>query len=251
MATSLWLLIFFRAKIKKGIPSVSASSPGGHNGVPQDPLSALEMTRLALWKMYNQAGGAAGLPGGLHGLSGMPGDMMALSHHHHDKFAEHRQRMLEAAQAARDESDNEDKCDDVDIADTKDDVASDKDSDDERHARRSSRIEPPPQTPPEIRASRAEILEGEEDVEEELEEEEAVDDVRRLNGSSVGSKVDNVENVDFSTSASPAAKKRRRSDDDVEDDPNLEMTSPRKMTSMGLGIPGANIKISSRGKTSY
>jgi hypothetical protein len=200
------------------------------------------MTRLALWKMYNQAGGAAGLQGGLPGLPGLPGDFMGMGQHP-DKFAEHRQRMLEAAQAARDESDNEEKCDDVDIADTKDDVASDKDTDDERHARR--RIAPP-QTPPEIRASRAEILEGEEDVDEDLEEEEAVEEVRRLNGNSVD-RVGNVESVEFSSNSSPAAKKRRRSDDDAEDDPNLEMTSPRKMTSMGLGIPGANIKISSRG----
>ena len=222
----------------KRIVSVSASP--GHNGVPQDPLSALEMTRLALWKMYNQAGGAAGIPGGLPGLPGLPGDLMGMGgHNHQDKFAEHRQRMFEAAQAARDESDNEDKCDEVDIADPKDGTASDKDTDDERLARRRPAL---PQTPPEIRASRAEILDGEEDPEDELEEEDIVEDVRRLNGDAVV-----VGPVEFSSNSSPSAKKRRRSDDDAEEDPNLEMTSPRKVTSMGLGIPGANIKISSRG----
>jgi len=97
---------------------------------------------------------------------------------------------------------------------------------------------PPPPTPPEIRASRAEILDGEEDIEDLEGEEEDLDEP-------VGNG-----NNDFSLSSSPpppASKKRRRSED-MEDDPNLEMTAPRKITAGSLGIPGANIKISSRGK---
>ena len=51
--------------------SASRSPPLSLPGVPnpaggQDPLSALEMTRLALWKMYNQGQGpdTSGSPGG-------------------------------------------------------------------------------------------------------------------------------------------------------------------------------------------
>lgn len=200
--------------------------------------------------MYNQAGAAAaaadmgrngGLPSGLPGLPGLPADLMGSMGHHAaaDKFAEQRQRMFEAAAAAaRDESDDDEKCnDDVDITEKHhdNDVTSDKDTDDEHVSRHRA---PPPPTPPEIRASRAEILDGEEDIEDLEGEEEDLDEP-------VGNG-----NNDFSLSSSPpppASKKRRRSED-MEDDPNLEMTAPRKITAGSLGIPGANIKISSRGK---
>ena len=198
------------------------------------------MTRLALWKMYNQAGAAAAAAdmnrnGGMPGMPGMPGDLLSMTHH-----AEQRQRMLDAVNASRcDESDTDEKCDadEVDITDNKhnDDVTSDKDTDDEHLSRH--RVPPPP-TPPEIRASRAEILEGEEDIED-LEEEDLEEQGSGLN--------ENGNGFSLSSSSPPPAKKRRRSDE-VEDDPNLEMSAPRKINTGSLGIPGANIKISSRGK---
>ena len=71
-------------------PSPGTRSPPGLPTGPQDPLSAFEMTRLALLKMYNQSTGmgAEGIRPPLPGLPNMPlpPDMPGL---HQDKVTRH------------------------------------------------------------------------------------------------------------------------------------------------------------------
>jgi len=214
------------------------TSPGS-NGVPQDPLSALEMTRLALWKMYNQAGAAAAASdlgrSGIPNMPGLPADLMGLgSPHVSQLIGDQRHRIRDRGSSIRDDYSDSGKCDDVDITESNKDYGSDcgKDIDEETPRKR---VSPPIHTPPEAREARNQILQGEEDPEDEEEEEEDLDGPI-INGN------------DYSTSVSPPPAKKARRTPDPEDDPNLVMTSPRKLTTNALGIPGANIKISSRGK---
>jgi hypothetical protein len=233
--------INFRMNVVKTFSSVClADSSPGSNGVPQDPLSALEMTRLALWKMYNQAGAAAVASDlGRSGIPNMPGlsaDLMGLGVPHGGHMVgEQRHRIRDRGSSIRDDFSDSGKCDDVDITESNKDYGSDcgKDIDEETPRKR---VSPPIHTPPEAREARNQILEGEEDLEEEEEED--------LDGPVINGN-------DYTTSMSPPPAKKARRSPDLEDDPNLEMTSPRKLTTNALGLPGANIKISSRGNPKY
>ena len=172
-------------------------------------LSAVEMTRLALLKMYGAAPPAAGLPN-LPPLPGLPADILQQAQQQQDKALNlHLQRQMEAANEAakedrlRSEDDDtkeavEDEEEEEVLIENKSDGASVQNS-----------LSPPP--PSALSAAAAATAAG-------------------------------VHSTGLMHSGS---KKRHRSNDSIEAE---EVSSPKKPTHNNpLGLPGANIKIASRG----
>ena len=249
--------------------SASGSSPGPGG----DPLSALEMTRLALWKMYNQAGSdlpkipgvTPGLPSNFPSIPGLPAAAADLIKAQQDKafdlqMAERQKMALEAVAietAAREAADRKEAAElkeqqrrlnndsnDNHTSSADDDVIIGRERRESGHGHngvngdRDSRGSVPPngRDNDEI-IGQDELLEGEED------------------------------NYDETSSMSPPANKRLRHgsnedlsrvrDRDGSDNEHVsEDSSPRKRPAPGYnttslnatGLPGANIKISSRSK---
>ena len=158
-----------------------------------DPLSAIEMTRLALLKMYGAAPPPAGLPN-LPPLPGLPADILQQAQRQQDKALNlHLQRQMEA--------DNE--------------------------------------------AAKEDRLRGEEDDTKEAVEDEEEEEVliEKSDGASVQNSLSPPPNP--SAGLHSGSKKRHRSNDSIEAE---EVSSPKKPNHNNpLGLPGANIKIASRG----
>ena len=248
---------------------LTASSPGPGG----DPLSALEMTRLALWKMYNQAGSdlpkipgmPTGLPSNFPSIPGLQNAAVDLLKAQQDKafdlqMAERQKMALEAVAietAAREAADRKEAAElkeahrrlnndsnDNHTSSADDDVVIGRERRESGHGhngvngQRESRASVPPNgRDNDDIIGQDDILEGEED------------------------------NYDETSSLSPPAAKRLRhsSQDDLsrvrdreynDNERESEESSPRKRPSPGYnttslnasGLPGANIKISSRSK---
>lgn len=179
-----------------------------------DPLSAVEMTRLALLKMYGAAPPATGGLPNLPPLPGLPADILQQAQQQQDKALNlHLQRQMEAANEAAKE---------VRLRGEEDD-----DDDNTKEA-----------------------------VEEDEEEEEVL--IEKSDGASVQNSLSppptqpttvGSGGVHHNTTgllhSGLSSKKRHRSNDSIEAE---EVSSPKKPTHNNpLGLPGANIKIASRG----
>ena len=164
--------------IQEALNFSGARSPA--NGGPHDPMSAVEMTRLALLKMYGAAPPVS-LPN-LPPLPGLPADILQQAQQQQEKAMNlHLQKQKSVAEDYS-------------------------------------------------REAREDRLRSEASEDEAVEEEEEV------------KKSDHTSSVHNDNSLSPIpSKKRHRSTDSDE----VEVSSPKKQT---LGLPGANIKIASRGK---
>ena len=189
---------------------ISASRAANGHG---DPLSAVEMTRLALLKMYGAAPPATGGLPNLPPLPGLPADILQQAQQQQDKALNlHLQRQMEAANEAAKE---------VRLRGEEDD-----DDDNTKEA-----------------------------VEEDEEEEEVL--IEKSDGASVQNSLSppptqpttGSGGVHHNTTgllhSGLSSKKRHRSNDSIEAE---EVSSPKKPTHNNpLGLPGANIKIASRG----
>lgn len=194
----------------------TSRSPGG----PHDPLSALEMTRLALWKMYNQAGGGGSPPVSLPNLPGLPADLLqhaAAAHHQQQQQDKALNMQMERQQRAIEAAAQEAAVNAAVAAGNRLNHDNDNDKDEPSRERVPSRSE----------------QQDDEDAKEGLDEEI---NVERNNGDS---------SVHDTSSLSPpplSSRKRHRSHDS---DDLVEDVTPKKQHP--LGLPGANIKIASRG----
>ena len=180
----------------------ASRSPGG----PHDPMSAVEMTRLALLKMYGAAPPVS-LPN-LPPLPGLPADILQQAQQQQDRALNlHLQRQQHRAADASVNSSEADRVSQKELQAKEDRLRSAEDTEDE-----------------------------------------AVDDLdKKSNNEDAASSMHN----DNSLSPPPphqltpsSNKKRHRSNDseDIE-----EVSSPKKHHTGPLGLPGANIKIASRG----
>ena len=251
------------------IASGSSPGPGG------DPLSALEMTRLALWKMYNQAGSdlpkipgmANSIPSNFPSIPGLQNEAVNFLKAQQDKafdmqMAERQKAALEAVaietaareaadrkeaaelkeahrRLANDSNDNHTSSGDDDVV-----IGRERRESGHRHNGVNGQRESRGSMPPNGRGDNDEII-GQDDI---LEGEEE-------------------DNYDETSSMSPPAAKRLRhgSHDDLsrvrdrecnDNERASDESSPRKRSSPAYnttslnasGLPGANIKISSRSK---
>ena len=204
----------------------ASRSPPGAGAPGQDPISALEMTRLALWKMYNQADLKMPVPVSLPNLPGLQSAAADLLQAHQDKalnlqIAERQKAVMEAAakgaKRQNDANDNEttEGKDEVVITRRQASSPSPRDTESPRRIRTREEME--------------DILQGEEEI------------------------LDGEDDEDGASSLSPPPSKRphREGDDEVirENGSPVKKVPKRTMESLN-SLPGANIKIASRGNNS-
>lgn len=197
-------------------PFPGSRSPPGKNGSATDPLAAFEMTRLAtLWKMYSQTNGPAtnglgghGAPVSLPSLPSLPTDMFA---HHQDKAAAAAGLNLHLME-------------------------------------RQKALE-------EAAAAKKEAETKEDHEETTIEPVDEDDDVRVRSHNDEDKRSDVVRVNGNSNDASQDSRKRRHSavsnDDEVSPLEVVDTTgdcTPKKRSLNTVSMPGANIKISSRGE---